>query len=295
MGGRGSCYLNFYDNSKSTSGDIDLFDILEGAEEDKDTEKEYNGKTEKLKQKNIDIKESTDKIPEEIFLPNVYKIDSLTRKYTDTTKILGKNEKELAIRSDKLGKNTVACFVHNGTKFDNLQIILNKDLILSSKKRIEEEAENQIKIGFWVKCDKGEYINQTITHEFGHYVQKVLMQKELGTKQGKIKHDKFIEDLSNASNIKDKEAIVQKYSEDYATKYFKSIQRIHRKHFGKETINDISRYGEYNNREAFAELFANLNCSKEPTTLGKATEIFLAKKMLVKNPMLKQFDKTIKE
>ena len=41
MGGRGSCYLNFYDNSKSTSGDIDLFDILEGAEEDKDTEKEF--------------------------------------------------------------------------------------------------------------------------------------------------------------------------------------------------------------------------------------------------------------
>ena len=53
MGGRGSCYLNFYDSSKSTSGDVDLFDIMEGMEEDKDTNKEYNGKTEKLKQKRI--------------------------------------------------------------------------------------------------------------------------------------------------------------------------------------------------------------------------------------------------
>ena len=294
MGGRGSCYLNFYDISKSTSGDIDLFDILEGAEEDKDTEKEYNGKTEKLKQKNIHIKESTDKIPEEIFLPNVYKIDSLTRKYTDTTKILGKNEKELAIRSGKMPSNYVAAFFHDGTKFDNLQIVFNKDLTFSNKSRTEEAVKTQIENGNWIKCDKDEYINQTITHEFGHYVQKVLMQIELNTKIGREKYKQFKNEFKKATN-KEKEALVRKYSEDYAQKYFKSIQRIHRKNFGKENIDDVSRYGKTNNREAFAELFANLNCSKEPSTLGKATEIFLAKKMSVKNPRLKEFDKSKKE
>ena len=295
MGGRGSCYLNFYDSSKSTSGDVDLFDIMEGMEEDKDTNKEYNGKTEKLKQKNIHIKESTDKIPEEIFVPNVSKIDSLTRKYSDTAKLLGKEEKELAIRADKMPSNYAALFLHAGTKFDDLQIVLNQDLKFSNKERLEKNVEYQVVNNIWAKCDKEEYVNQTITHEFGHYVQKVLMQKELNTKQGRIKYDKYIDDLSKATHIEERQSIAKRYSEEYATKYFKSIQRIHRKYFGKENIKDISTYGETNNREAFAELFANLNCSKEPTTLGKATEIFLAKKMPVKNPMLKQFDKTQKE
>ena len=295
MGGRGSCYLNFYDISKSTSGDIDLFDILEGAEEDKDTDKEYNGKTEKLKQKNIHIKESTDKIPEEIFLPNVYKIDSLTRKYSDTTKLLGKEEKELAIRADKMPSNYAAAFFHDGTKFDNLQIVFNKDLTFSNKDIIEKRSEILINKGEWIKCDKEEYVNQTVTHEFGHYVQKVLMQKDLNTKQGRIRYDKYIDELSKATNIKERQLIVKKYSEEYATKFFKSIQRIHRKHFGKENINNLSEYGKTNNREAFAELFTNLNCSKEPSTLGKATEIFLAKKMSVKNPRIKkEFDKNKK-
>ena len=295
MGGRGSCYLNFYDSSKSTSGDVDLFDIMEGMEEDKDTNKEYNGKTEKLKQKNIHIKESTDKIPEEIFVPNVTKIDSLTRKYSDTAKLLGKEEKELAIRADKMPSNYAALFLHAGAKFDDLQIVLNQDLRFSNRDIIENRSKTLINDGEWIKCDKEEYVNQTITHEFGHYVQKVLMQKELNTKQGRIKYDKYIDDLSKATHIKERQSIAKRYSEEYATKYFKSIQRIHRKYFGKENIKDISTYGETNNREAFAELFANLNCSKEPTTLGMATEIFLAKKMPVKNPMLKQFDKTQKE
>lgn len=293
MGGRGSCYLNFYDSSKSTSGDVDLFDIMEGMEEDKDTNKEYNGKTEKLKQKNIHIKESTDKIPEEIFVPNVYKIDSLTRKYSDTAKLLGKEEKELAIRADKMPSNFAALFLHAGAKFDDLQIVLNQDLKFSNRYLIEKRSETLIDNGEWIKCDKEEYINQTITHEFGHYVQKVLMQKELNTKKGREKYEQFKNELKKVP-LSEQRNLARQYSEDYAEKYFKSIQRIHRKYFGKENIKDISNYGETNNREAFAELFTNLNCSKEPSTLGKATEIFLAKKMSVKNPMLKIFDKTEK-
>ena len=293
MGGRGSCYLNFYDSSKSTSGDVDLFDIMEGMEEDKDTNKEYNGKTKKLKQKNIHIKESTDKIPEEIFVPNVSKIDSLTRKYSDTAKLLGKEEKELAIRADKMPSNFAALFLHAGAKFDDLQIVLNQDLKFSNRYLIEKRSETLIDNGEWIKCDKEEYINQTITHEFGHYVQKVLMQKELNTKKGREKYEQFKNELKKVP-LSEQRNLARQYSEDYAEKYFKSIQRIHRKYFGKENIKDISNYGETNNREAFAELFTNLNCSKEPSTLGKATEIFLAKKMSVKNPMLKIFDKTEK-
>lgn len=195
MGGRGSCYLNFYDSSKSTSGDVDLFDIMEGMKEDKDTNKEYNGKTKKLKQKNIHIKESTDKIPEEIFVPNVYKIDSLTRKYSDTAKLLGKEEKELAIRADKMPSNFAALFLHAGAKFDDLQIVLNQDLKFSNRYLIEKRSETLIDNGEWIKCDKEEYINQTITHEFGHYVQKVLMQKELNTKKGREKYEQFKNEL----------------------------------------------------------------------------------------------------
>lgn len=287
MGGRGSCYLNFYDPSNATSGDVNIADILEDILEDEDTKKEYNGKTKKLKEKKIHIKQSTDDMPEDMFIPNITKVDSLTRKYVDTVGTLKNENETLDIRANKLSPNTTACFIHDGTRFNNLHIVFNNDLKLSSKELVEGEAKRQIDSGFWMNVDKNEYVNQTITHEYGHFVQKVLMQRELTNREGKMKYEAFLTDLAKAKSKADRQKRVQEYAESYATKYFKSIQRIHRKYFGKEGVDMISNYGKTNNREAFAELFAGLNCCKKPSSICKATEIFLSKKMNVKNFELK--------
>lgn len=278
MGGRGSCYLNYYNDKNSTSADIDISDLFDNSLEDEDTKKEYNGKTQKLKNKNIHIKESTDNIPEEIFVPNIKKIDSLSRKYLETTGILEEHNQQLRIRADKMGGNVCAVFVANGTSFEGLQVVLNKGLELSTRENVEKTTKEQIDSGFWTKSDKQEYINQTVTHEFGHYVQKVLMEKELSTKEGMERFNAFKSALNNAKSHNETQRIVKAYSENYATNYIKQIQRIHRQKFGKENSADISRYGTTSNRECFAELFANLNTCKEPNNLSKCMEQFLERK-----------------
>ena len=290
MGGRGSCYLNFNNSSNSTSGDINLFDIFENAEDDLDTLKEYNGKTEKLKEKNIHIKQSTDKMPEDMFIPNIKKIDHLTRKYIDTANILKTTQQEMAIRSDKLNNSTIACFVSSPQDFSVLQIVLNKDLKFNNKHRVEKETKEQIESGYWIQSDKNELVNHTITHEFGHYVQRVLLEQEHNTQDGREKFENLKQKLKKCK-LSETKHLIREYSENFATKVFKDIQRIHRKEFGREDVNDISLYGRENNREAFAELFTNLNCCKNPSTLAQAMGIYLDKKMEVRQPSNKELDK----
>lgn len=288
MGGRGSCYLNFSNSSNSSAG-IDLLSLSANLLDDEDTKKEYNGKTEKLKNKNIHIKESTDKLPEDVFIPNIRKVDQLTRKYLDSTEILKTTQNELAVRSDKLKSNTMACFVSNTNNLNSLQLVLNKDLKFSNKDRVEQNTKEMIDSGFWAKCDKKEFVNHTITHEFGHYVQRLLLHEHQKTVNGKEEYNNYLTKLVKCRTQTEKENLANKYAEEFATKCFKDIQRIHRKEFGKESKKDISEYGQTNNRETFAELFTNLNNSKEPNSLAKAMGIYLDKNMNVKN--YKKFDK----
>lgn len=280
MGGRGSCYLNY--NNNDYNDEVLLNDIFNNAKKDEDTLKEHNGKTQKLKDKNIHIKESTDHIEEEVLMPNINKVDSLTRKYIETSNILDKKQTELAIRSDVLKGDAVACFIGN-SDFSSLQIILKKDLSFANRERAEAISQNEIDTGSWSKSDKNEAINHPITHEFGHYVQRVLMEKDKQTKEGKEKYAQLEIDLKKTKTNKEREKILKTYSEDYATKYFKEIQRIHRRMFGvKEDESEISRYGRTSNTEAFAELFANLNTTKQPYKLSLAMEEFLKEHMNVK-------------
>ena len=280
MGGRGSLYMNFY-NPHDTGDDLDF--ISASAEFDLDTEKEYNGKTAKLKEKHIHIKQSTDNLPEEIFKPNVNKIDHLSRKYLDTAELLKNTDKELAIRSAKMKQSTRACYLFNNTEFNDVEIILNNDIQKTNRKNLENSVQNVINTGHWVSVDKSELVNKSITHEFGHHVQRVLMELDKQTPDGEEKYNKLLTDLYTAKSNKDRELISSEYAENYATQYFKEIQRIERKQFNHTTTADmLSGYSKKSNMEAFAELFAKTNCNKQKDTLSQAMDIFLNKKMTVK-------------
>ena len=273
MGGRGSCYLNFH-NASASSG-ADLFMDLGNIDEDKDTQKPYDGTTKKLIDAKIHIKESTDKINEDIFVPNVNKFKALANKYTNATAPLKEGDEQLRIRAAKMPSQVQAAFSTNAAEMKNLQIAFNKDLSLATKESLEISVQKQIDSKFWTSSDKEELINHTPTHEFGHFVQRMLMENERNTPEGQERFDKFFNNYCKTSSAKKKQLLAQEYSESYATKYFKQIQKIHRKKFGKENLEDISRYGQTNNRECFAELFANANTAKEPTNLSKSLDIFL--------------------
>lgn len=281
MGGRGSAFIS-YKNYESSSG-VDeqiMAKIMATMDEDKDTELEHNGYTKKLIDKNIHIKQSTDKISEEIIVPNAEKINQLTNKYSYTEKALHKKDEELRVRAAEMPANTEAMFVSNAIDFTNLQLVYNGDIKYSTKERMERNTQEQINMGYWVKSDKEQLINHTVTHEFGHYVQRVLMEKDQKTKAGQAQYERLIEELKSTNKEKRK-TIVRKYSEDYAIKYFNSIQRIARKEYGRDYENQpLSNYAKENTRETFAELFCSLNTNSNPDNdLVKAMEIYLKRRL----------------
>ena len=282
MGGRGSAFLNNY-NADSFSGVDDqiLADIMKTIEKDEDTKLEHKGYTKILKDKKIHIKQSTDDFNEEILIPNAQKIQSLAEKYKYTEKALHKTDQELRIRAAPMKDNTEAMFVSDSSNFTNLQLVYNKDARYYNKERLENNVSKQIKMGYWVDSDKDQLVNHTITHEYGHYVQRVLMLKDSQTKDGKDRINKLYDEIEKSKSVIKKKELVSKYSEDYATKYFKSIQRIARKNYGREYEKQkISDYANKNNRETFAELFCSLNTNSNPDNdLVKAMEIYLKRRL----------------
>ena len=163
MGGRGSAYIS-YKNSNSSSGvDIGLMaDIIDTMEDDPDTKLPHKGYTQRLKDKHIHIKKSTDNIDEAIMVPNANKVQELTNKYTKTTKTLQKNDEQLRIRSSALSNNVAAAFISSPVEFKNLQVVYNKDIQFMNKARLEQHTKNEIDSKFWTKSD--DLVNHTITH-----------------------------------------------------------------------------------------------------------------------------------
>lgn len=280
MGGRGSAYIS-YKNSKSTSGvDIGLMvDIIDTMEDDPDTKLPHKGYTQKLKDKHIHIKKSTDNIDEAIIVPNAHKVQELTNKYTKTTKTLQKNDEQLRIRSNKLSNNVAAAFISSPVEFKNLQVVYNQDIQFMNKERLERQAKNEINSGFWTKSD--DLVNHTITHEYGHYIQRILMERDISQhNEDKARKQKLLSDIDQSKSRSKTQKLIQEYSEEYATKYIKSIQRVCRKNFGRDYEKEkLSDYSTESNREYFAEIFCNAETNTNPDDIGKAMKIYLNKKL----------------
>lgn len=279
MGGRGSLYAKM-GNKQNKEFTKSVGDFL--LEDEPDTTLSHEGMTESLLNKRIHIKQSTDNRNTEVFHPNLDKINNLTNKYTNTVKVLNKNKVQLNIRSTQLSGSTVAQYVSNPFDLENMRIVYNSTTEHHTKKLIEERTQEQIDLGYWVKTDKDELVNQTTTHEFGHYMMRTLMARDEQTKKGKAVKDELRSEINKSSDINQKRKLVFDYYQSYAHKYYKSISRIARKKFGttaEDCAKQISEYGKTNYIETFAELFASLNCNKKPPSMAKALDLFLKKQM----------------
>lgn len=284
MGGRGSAFIS-YENSNGSSGiDLNIIgDILDSIDEDKDTKLPHDGYTDKLKSNNIHIKESTDEISEDILVPNATKIYDISQKYKKPTKELKNQQQELRVRSHNLNDSVNAMFSSSPTNFENLQIIYNHDVKYLTKERLEKNTQKQIESNYWTRSDKDELVNHTISHEYGHFIQRVLMERDIQkNKQDKERREKLLNDLytKGRNNPKKKQSLIQEYAEEYATKYIKSVQRVCRKNFGRDYEKKVlSDYSRKSNREYFAEIFCNSETNKNPDDIGKAMKIYLNKKL----------------
>lgn len=254
MGGRGSSFKTNA-NTNIKFSDNGSFEPLINAQNDSISERN-NDLIDILQDDNINICESTDSFKTENMNPNIKKVYEMTQQFSGVSKSL--RNSQLDIRGAKFSGSTVACFSYNPWNKENMTIFLNANLASLSKEQIESKTKVQVDKKFWAPCDKENLINQDVAHEYGHFVQKLIFEKQM--------------DKNLTRNMSAKQ--IDNYEKMLALKCKKDILKIQKERFNK-TDDFISRYGSKSNFEFFAETFSNLMTSKKPTTLAKSLEIYI--------------------
>lgn len=256
MGGRSSNFSYNKDTGETISQRAEIYPLID-KEHDVITEIN-NPYIDELQEGNHNICCSTNGFNYDIMNNNFKKIYDIVRKYPQISKNL--DDAELNIRGATFSdKNTQACFSYNVLNKDNMTIFLGKDVYTKNKQLIEKDAKYNQDIRFWSKSDDKDLVNKVIAHEYGHFIEKLIIDK-------KIKDDPKTKEMETYQLIN--------YANMQAGLIKREIISIQKKHFNS-TEKTISEYGEYNGKEFFAETFANLVTSKEPTTLAKSLEIYL--------------------
>ena len=254
MGGRGSSFKTNANTQIKLSENGSCTPLID-AEQDTISERN-NDYIDILQDENINVCISTDTFRAENMSPNIKKLYDMTEKFSGISKQI--KHTQLDIRGAQFKGNTVACFSYNPWNKEGMTIFMNSNLKTTTKEEIEKRTKTQIENKFWAPCDKEEYINQDLAHEFGHFVQKLIIDK---------KQDKELTKNMTAQQI-------DKYESMLALKCKQDILKIQKERFNK-TDNFISKYGKKSSFEFFAEIFSNLVTSKSPTTLAKSLEIYI--------------------
>ena len=262
MGGRSSSFKFNEQTGEIFSQVTKVYPLIEN---NADTISEINNTyIDELQEDNHIVCRSTNSFNYEIMNSNFKKIYEIIKKYPIIANNL--NDAELNIRGATFSdKSTQACFSYNVKNKENMTIFLGQDVYTKNKQVVEMNAKFNQNKGFWSKSDDKELVNSVIAHEYGHFIEKLIIDKKI--QNCPKTHDMDAYQLKNYFNLQSgliKRKII-------------SIQ--------KERFNDvnthISDYGETNSNEFFAETFANLVTSKTPTTLAKSLEIYLKENLYV--------------
>lgn len=207
------------------------------------------------------------------------------------------NIKQLLVLEEKFGAAhksksvSIAGVEHNANAFVNTPVTnpYRQTLSLSpnyygSSRGVIDSTKKRIESGWSMPAKMTDEVLSvyTVTHEYGHIIQNGLvgdLMKERGW------------DPENSMNMFDAKKKTQKAQMRFYTKTRIDMEREHIKEISdiaKETdpkfdLQDhISRYGKTNGGEFFAETFANSQLGA-PNALGKAMNIWLERKGLIKN------------
>lgn len=239
---------------------------------DKDSKKEaktfktWEEAKEALESKNIFVNDNLKKIDKELLLENSSKLNELLEKYEIGAKFAREKEFIFEASSGRADYKGACSKNFTGTK----QIIeLNPKFF----KNLQENVSNQMKeslSGFKMPILESKAHTYTITHEFGHYIENILLEMEKSKNQAEW--DLLFE---KATKSRSPRAMLTKWYDQKANLISKRIIEIAKTIESEESLSSsISRYGQTNNFEFFAECFANMECGK-PNRFGKAMEIYL--------------------
>lgn len=255
MGGRGSAF-------KRTSGKSISEDWFDGWNEE-DYTKLPTKNTDFLKEKkDVWVMDSTDVINRSTMNKQSDFIKELTTEYKGSTELLDSTN-NLRIRSMKMkSNNTYAAFVFPGNHYGKMQICFNETKINKSEKELYKNTKEQIDNGFWSKSDSENIINHTIAHEYGHFVERTLIENFIQQNPAEYKQYKDFDS----------------YYEEKSREIRKDIYNIKRTKLADPDRKRVSGYAEDSDPENFAEIFANLVTTKSASNWAKAMKIYLEEK-----------------
>lgn len=260
MGGRGASFRGTTGpNPFSMQGfdpgrvGLDLYEV------DTPTQRQHKI-IEELKAKNIIVMTSTDKIPDEILLPNLTKVDKILSQYRFVEEDLQKQDLRIRVHAGIKTGNTVAYFGFNPVSMTKAQLGFSEVTSRKSKTEIESQTKRCVEQGSWQDCRSEDFLAYPLAHEAGHYIEYIIAKNYI---------DKDPKNYMLSNQLLNFKLICKKIKTE--------IFKIHEERFGNINKDTISEYGKTNSAEFFAETFANLHCSDNPTKLARSLDIYLRK------------------
>lgn len=198
---------------------------------------------------------STDNISDEVITPNLKQLDKILSKFKEYT---GFENQNIYVRTEYFSNSNIqACFRCKEDKFERPEIIFNKTFEKKTIDKLEETSQKMIESNFWTDSDKYYYGSKVMSHEVGHYVQRVLTE-QIASKRG----EKEIRERNNSL-----------YDKKIAQEMFNKIDKICYDNFGERATTSV--YGTNSDFEFFAETFCELVTKHNPSNTAKALDIYL--------------------
>ena len=273
MGGRGAAAGTFLDIAAILGASMQQ--ASDNFANDKPTKKQTR-LVKKLLKKNIVVMESTDNIPDIIQNNNLSTINMLAKKYPGAIKELTKQD-AFYVRADKMDPFSQAYSAMNPLTFEAKRIVYNDQLKKTNLKAIALQADKQMSTGFWQKVDKKNYTKYITTHEFGHFIQDMIIINQI--KKDPTSFEAMKTNFNNKLYNKQKRQVITSWYDSRASEIKKQILKIHDKNFGTLKPTDLSQYGQKNDFEFFAEVFAGANLNSQPNNLQKSMLIYLKEEL----------------
>lgn len=149
-------------------------------------------------------------------------------------------------------------------KPEEMELVFNPRYF-GNKADLLKMEERSVQTGWHPPAKKDNLKHMSVTHEYGHMVENVIMSRELN----KIKANKRLFGGDAAEIIKSLQNQYMNEIKDICSKNNPNV----------DFSNVVSRYGKKNSAEFFAEAFANSQLG-EPNEIGNAMNMWLKQKGL---------------
>ena len=212
------------------------------------------------------LSDSFKTLDKKLALDNINRVLELEGRF-HVAKTLGGVEFSAVNISGDAGNTTAAYVKAELRHAEPLELSLNRSFYAKGAK-LPTKMKAKIKEGWFMPCDARDASVYIATHEYGHLLQAAVYRAEM-KKRGWKESDRY------ALGDSDRYFELRYRTQSRCLKEIEAIGK--RKDPGFKLVDHLSKYGQTNYAEAFAEIFANSQCGK-PNAAGDAMSVWLREK-----------------